>query len=68
MIIKCNLCTLDTLDTEEELFDVIKRKHENHHAGTELFVMGRFGDRKRRATNRIRGRVTWLKENGEKYE
>ena len=67
MIIKCNLCPFDTLDTEDELFDVIKHKHENYHAGTELFVIGRFGDRKRRATNRIRGDVIWLKESGEKY-
>ena len=33
-----------------------------------IHVMGRFGDRKKRATNRIRGEVTWLKDNGDKYD
>ena len=68
LIIRCNLCTFDNLDTEDQLFNEIKRRHENHHSGIEQFVIGRFGDRKFRATNRIRGHVTWLKENGIEYK
>ncbi len=68
LIIKCNLCTFDNLDTEDQLFNEIKRRHENHHSGIEQFVIGRFGDRKFRATNRIRGQVVWLKENGIEYK
>ena len=67
MMIRCNLCPFD-FDIRDKLFEHIKRRHENHHSGTEQFVVGRFGDRKKRATNRIRGEVTWLKDDGEKYD
>ena len=59
LILRCNLCPFD-MDTEDSLYSEIKKAHENHHEGTELFVVGRFGERKKRCTNRITGKVVWL--------
>ena len=58
-LIRCNLCGFE-IDVEDDSFAHRKVRHENHHEGTELFVVGRFGDKKRRAINRITGEVSWL--------
>ncbi len=58
-MIRCNLCGFE-IENEDDSFVHRKGRHETFHSGTEMFVVGRFGDRKRRATNRITGEVSWL--------
>ena len=54
-LIKCNLCGWEIDDREHNRI----KRHENHHEGTEMFVIGRQG-RQRRAKNRITGKVKWI--------
>ena len=55
VVIRCNLCGWETADDNTHGIG----RHENHHEGTELFVMGRHG-RQKRCRNRIVGKVKWL--------
>ena len=55
VLIRCNLCGWETDDKENHRIS----RHENHHEGTEMFVLGRQG-KQRRARNRITGKVKWI--------
>ena len=55
VLIRCNLCGWETDDDENHRIS----RHENHHEGTEMFVLGRQG-KQRRARNRITGKVKWI--------
>ena len=54
-LVRCNLCGWETDDQEHNRISRL----ENHHEGTEMFVVGRQG-RQRRARNRIIGKVKWI--------
>lgn len=62
--IRCTLCNHFELAIDDDSFMHKKNNHENYHEGTEQFVVGRDGTRKRRATNRITGKVRWLDDDG----
>ena len=54
-LVRCNLCGWETDDEENHRIS----RHENHHEGAEIFVLGRQG-KQRRARNRIVGKVKWI--------
>ncbi len=66
-LIRCTLCGHFEIALDDDSFIHKKNNHENYHEGMEQFVVGRDGSKKKRASNRITGKVKWIDDNGEYF-